>query len=390
MGYTWANSLWQRMEAIGREEMVYSKLGIARFNYYTDGDYGGNAYGGSHHRDGHFTHRSQIDSLCVKKFMRQNMENEGKMDYYSYDIISFPPAPSHSYFGHFFKETKSCSFVLDLDRNSLQHACTLTSMSGRRHTMEFEGQGENIGGKLFLCYGDSSTSFSSNLFLFYLVFSFKDLKLFFDGYAKLEKSVFDPKYWHDNLDIISFVIDLFSSWTPMWGLIPSYFLDPFVENFLVKKVEGYLCSLIGDLLNKSIRRDIERCSYMIPFFETFVIALNGIAPFENHFLNVKGQLENTLHDHKIRPFTFTFQVLLEIVHSIPPLVKIISIIARRLWLFEGTDSRMRPFKGGMDGMTRDKYENMERFQGSFTRSRARKIEEKTQRIKLGRVSSYKI
>ncbi|KAI5675868.1 hypothetical protein M9H77_06818 [Catharanthus roseus] len=29
-------------------------------------------------------------------------------------------------------------------------------MSGRRHTMEFEGQGESVGGKLLLCYGDSS------------------------------------------------------------------------------------------------------------------------------------------------------------------------------------------------------------------------------------------
>ncbi|KAI5648411.1 hypothetical protein M9H77_34416 [Catharanthus roseus] len=37
---------------------------------------------------------------------------------------------------------------------------------------------------------------------------------------------------------ISFVIDSFPSWTPMWSMIPSYFLDPFVGNFLVKKVEG--------------------------------------------------------------------------------------------------------------------------------------------------------
>ncbi|KAI5661923.1 hypothetical protein M9H77_21246 [Catharanthus roseus] len=43
--------------------------------------------------------------------------------------------------------------------------------------------------------------------------------------------------WHDILDIISLVVDSFSSWTPMWGMIPGYFLDPFVGNFLVKKVE---------------------------------------------------------------------------------------------------------------------------------------------------------
>ncbi|KAI5677752.1 hypothetical protein M9H77_08702 [Catharanthus roseus] len=58
--YTWANSSWQRMEAIGRQEMAYSKHARARSNCYKDGDYGGNAYRGSNHRDGHFTHRSQM------------------------------------------------------------------------------------------------------------------------------------------------------------------------------------------------------------------------------------------------------------------------------------------------------------------------------------------
>ncbi|KAI5662718.1 hypothetical protein M9H77_22041 [Catharanthus roseus] len=45
------------------------------------------------------------------------------------------------------------------------------------------------------------------------------------------------------------------------------------------------------------------------------------------------------------------------------------------------DSRTNPFKEGVDGMTRDKHENKENFQGSITsfqglatRSRARKIE----------------
>ncbi|KAI5673951.1 hypothetical protein M9H77_14315 [Catharanthus roseus] len=40
-------------------------------------------------------------------------------------------------------------------------------------------------------------------------------------------------------------------------MIPSNFLDLFVGKFLVKKVEGYLCSLIEDLIDKSIRRIIQ-------------------------------------------------------------------------------------------------------------------------------------
>ncbi|KAI5676261.1 hypothetical protein M9H77_07211 [Catharanthus roseus] len=112
MGYIWANSSCQRMETIGRQKMAYSKLARARSNCYKNGDYGGNAYGGSHHRDGHSTLRSQMgignfssrakafDHIpcedCYKngpydvhkKFWGQNMENEGKMDDYSLDKLS--------------------------------------------------------------------------------------------------------------------------------------------------------------------------------------------------------------------------------------------------------------------------------------------------------------
>ncbi|KAI5676027.1 hypothetical protein M9H77_06977 [Catharanthus roseus] len=40
--------------------MAYSKLTRARSNCYKDRDYGGNAYGGCHHRNGNFTHRSRL------------------------------------------------------------------------------------------------------------------------------------------------------------------------------------------------------------------------------------------------------------------------------------------------------------------------------------------
>ncbi|KAI5667230.1 hypothetical protein M9H77_17083 [Catharanthus roseus] len=51
-------------------------------------------------------------------------------------------------------ELNIVGFALELDRNSLQHVCTIISTRGRRHTVEFEGQAENIGGKLILCYRD--------------------------------------------------------------------------------------------------------------------------------------------------------------------------------------------------------------------------------------------
>ncbi|KAI5654006.1 hypothetical protein M9H77_31193 [Catharanthus roseus] len=41
-------------------------------------------------------------------------------------------------------ELNIISFAFEFDRKSLQHVCTIISMRGRRHTMEFEGQGENF------------------------------------------------------------------------------------------------------------------------------------------------------------------------------------------------------------------------------------------------------
>ncbi|KAI5672712.1 hypothetical protein M9H77_13076 [Catharanthus roseus] len=40
--------------------MAYTKLARARSNCYKDGGYDGNAYGRSHRRNGHYTHRSQM------------------------------------------------------------------------------------------------------------------------------------------------------------------------------------------------------------------------------------------------------------------------------------------------------------------------------------------
>ncbi|KAI5676050.1 hypothetical protein M9H77_07000 [Catharanthus roseus] len=65
------------------------------------------------------------------------------------------------------------------------------------------------------------------------------------------------------------------------------------------------------------------------------------------------------------------------IHSIVPFNASISNVSHLLWLFEGLDSKTNPFKGGADGMTWDRHENIESFQGSVTRSRVRKMEEET-------------
>ncbi|KAI5681167.1 hypothetical protein M9H77_02394 [Catharanthus roseus] len=70
-------------------------------------------------------------------------------------------------------ELNVVGFALEFDRNSIQHVCTITSTRGGRHAIEFKGQGKNGGGKLILCYGNLTMSFSSIIFLFYLVLSSK-------------------------------------------------------------------------------------------------------------------------------------------------------------------------------------------------------------------------
>ncbi|KAI5654286.1 hypothetical protein M9H77_31473 [Catharanthus roseus] len=191
--------------------------------------------------------------------------------------------------------------------------------------MEFEGQCKSVGGKLFLCNGDSSISFSSNLFLFYLVFSFEELKLFLDGYIFLafnlarstsySRYISYSCYKDDNHPTFGF---LGNNYYGFHGSLFSILGDHCVkfQGEVVRYFQYVLTSLdlyvIGfDELNlgeKSlllvkgsrwpIRRIVERCSYMILFFETFVIVLDGIAPFENHFLNAKVQLENPYDNHK--------------------------------------------------------------------------------------------
>ncbi|KAI5664179.1 hypothetical protein M9H77_23502 [Catharanthus roseus] len=214
--------------------------------------------------------------------------------------------------------------------------CEFLESNEASFVLGIEDQRKSCGKGVLLSQANSSISFLTNSSPSYLDFYFKELKLFVNAYAfhdiieelyvlffelviyalllftylivylqnqllnrdaKLEQSCFDLKCWHDILDIISFVLDSFPSWTPVWGMIPN-FLDSFLGNFLVKKVEGYLCSLIEDLLDKYIRRIVETYSYMISSFETFVIAFKGIGPFENHFLNVKVQVENPCDDHK--------------------------------------------------------------------------------------------
>ncbi|KAI5667417.1 hypothetical protein M9H77_17270 [Catharanthus roseus] len=329
--------------------MAYSKLARAMSNCYKDGDYGGNAHGRSHLRDGHFTYRSQMGI--------SNFSSHAK----TYDHIPCVMV------------TKSCSFILDLNINSLQHACT--SMGERRHNMEFEGRGKNAGGKLFICSGDSSMSFSSNLFLFYLMFSFKELKL------SLELNAFYV------ISVRNCMVNLFTC---------ELVLD--VDHMLRKKMNGslkvfkaHLSDLVkttygNDVFDLNLKNLVEKhlvyCIAFIDFLfkyealnESIVQNIKSCVKIENQSLgttllysltfkkfldelNFKRELKfrnsycvETLVDKLDASFAYPLLSLeyLGNFHSTVPFNASISNVARLLWLFKGMDSRTTPFKRGVYG-----------------------------------------
>ncbi|KAI5653359.1 hypothetical protein M9H77_30546 [Catharanthus roseus] len=270
-------------------------------------------------------------SLCYEVSLE---ELKSLLDSYTFQMISLV-------------ELNIVSFVLEFDRNPLQHVCTVTSMRGRRHTIEFEGQGKNVGGKLLLCYEDLTMSFSSKLFLFYFVFSFKELKLFLE-----------------------------------------------LNSFYEERVHCLVWIFCGDFHSKFKGEFVENCDYESPFLYAskknlvgFIssIKLLCLESYKFEFPHEEqkelcylwnsygiGTLVNKLD----ALFSYSLQSLecFGNIHSTVPFNASISNVVRLLWLFEGLVSRTNPFKGGADDMTRDRHENMESFQGSVTRSRAWKIE----------------
>ncbi|KAI5676635.1 hypothetical protein M9H77_07585 [Catharanthus roseus] len=208
-------------------------------------------------------------------------------------------------------ELNIVAFARGFDRNSLQHVFTITSMRGRRHTMEFEGQGESVGGKLILCYGNLTMSFSSNLFLFYLVFSYKELKLSLElnafylilvgdcmvnlltcelgldidhmlkyfsscafleiqlmvSIARIKPSCHDHKLLHNNLIFDRLIAHVSTSCASMWSKI-CIFLQTFFENGYEERGHCFFRTLWF----------VENCDYESPFLYASKKNFDGFVP----------------------------------------------------------------------------------------------------------------
>ncbi|KAI5654533.1 hypothetical protein M9H77_31720 [Catharanthus roseus] len=101
MGYTWSNSSWKRMEAIGRQEIAYSKLTRARSKCYKHEGYDENDYVSGFQKEQLFyTKYKVLDEIVILAIDSEILEAKHGNE-----------------------------------RNSLQYDCTITSIRKRRYTM---------------------------------------------------------------------------------------------------------------------------------------------------------------------------------------------------------------------------------------------------------------
>ncbi|KAI5668261.1 hypothetical protein M9H77_18114 [Catharanthus roseus] len=103
-------------------------------------------HGNRSYRDEPMVERRLMDrgDIVGREIDRKN--GDGGLDPLMSSSVMFDP--SCYGFGNlddtFLVELNIVGFALEFDRNSLQHVFTVTSTRGRRHTMEFEGQGKNV------------------------------------------------------------------------------------------------------------------------------------------------------------------------------------------------------------------------------------------------------
>ncbi|KAI5676613.1 hypothetical protein M9H77_07563 [Catharanthus roseus] len=169
--------------------------------------------------------------------------------------------------------------------------------------------------------------FPSNLFLFYLVFSFKELKLFLNGYVfpdfNLARStsysrhfsysryevvrflfsdqIIDPDRTHLLVvqDLFHVILDSISHDVDLWNNSDSLGVaNHHTFGFLENKSYGFdgsLFSLLGDHCVKFQEEVIEHSQYVLTSLDTYVKNLVGKILVRNLLLVEKGLLEHLWH-----------------------------------------------------------------------------------------------
>ncbi|KAI5648877.1 hypothetical protein M9H77_34882 [Catharanthus roseus] len=225
----------------------------AKYDYCEHSPY--DCYEGYHHSYGREVY---FESLYDENFYGRKNKNNKLL--YSYFLS----------IDHFLKETKLNSFALVLDRISLEHPCTLSSMHESNHTMELEDQEESLGKELILRYENSSMS----PFLNPSLLSHKMYVLFLLGAVLFLVVPCASKclFYHASL-VHSLLINSGAKFHPSCNdfrlLNDASFVDPNIVGFELE------CTLVYILHNKCIEKFVENGDYLFSFLDTFMENHNG-------------------------------------------------------------------------------------------------------------------
>ncbi|KAI5681860.1 hypothetical protein M9H77_03088 [Catharanthus roseus] len=376
MGNTSTNSSWQMMEAIGRQEMAYSKLARTRSNCYKDGDYNRNAYGKSHHRDGHYTHRSQmgIGNFSFRATTFDHIPYDNCCENSPYDVHKGC---------HVFQEKVREMSAQKKRRGTKLPSCEFMGQRVHSLILNVPYQIGNLYRNHCLVVNDLSHDGFSMV-------SYKVVPwILYDSLGNVQHtlSLLENNYYGFDESLISFISDLSDKFQGEFIEKCAFLLPPlgpyvlgFVNYFLVDK------PLL--LANGLFENSCQWPKFLI-VEGSFKMLLQDVFSFKFFHLHYKEPFKEVWHlwnsfgvekmfDKLHALFSFSLLILESFgnVHNIASFNSSMSNVGRLLWLFEGMDSRMNPSKERGYGMTQDKHENMEIFQGPITKSIDRKIEEK--------------
>ncbi|KAI5652269.1 hypothetical protein M9H77_29456 [Catharanthus roseus] len=240
----------QRMEVIGRQEMTYSKLARARSNCYKDGGYDRNAYGGSHHRNGHYTNRRQM-GIC-----NFSSRAEGFLHIPYEDCYENSPYDVHKGYHVSLEELKSLL---------VSYTCHV-SLFGDMCIIAFDGN-------LFLLMPSMSKCLSSHVSL--------------ENPLTSSSVKFDPLYYGFRM------------------LDDTSFVDSNIIGFELD------CALFDFLHEEYLGKFIEDIDYVFPFLDALMKYFVGVTHLNQRFHLLSGQVEFSYNEHKLSCVVDSLHLLFE-------------------------------------------------------------------------------
>ncbi|KAI5682963.1 hypothetical protein M9H77_04191 [Catharanthus roseus] len=220
-------------------------------------------------------------------------------------------------------------FVFEFDRKSLQHVCTTKLTRERRHTKEFKGQGESVGGKLIICYGD----------LIRLVLDLDQMLKYSSSCAFLEKQLMEFMWLLNFRKKMNGSLKVFKA--HLFDLVKTTFGNGVFELNLKNLLEKHLVysTAFVDFLFKDEALN-----------ETIVQNTKSSVEIENQSLGATSLYSLTFKEF-LDELIFKRELKLLQVLMSNQKCPLLNNVLKLFWKKSRIDSRMNLFKGGADGIT---------------------------------------